>query len=243
MSLAELQRAFQAHLLDQPSAFDEMVAHASRRGVPVYHHAYRATLRSTLRDTYARTALWLGDEPFDEVVDRFIAVERSRSWTLADYGTSFPVALDAAFPDDPEVGELAWLERALAHAFTSAARPPLAPEALPDIDWETVRFALQPSIAARRVRSDVAGIWHALGEARAPDAVLLTGETGVVVWREELTSRFRMTVAVEADALAMLADDGSFAALCARLGERGVTPEAIGPLLQRWLPDGLLALV
>lgn len=240
MSLATLQRAFQAHLLDEPSALADAVTPGGRRGIPVYHHAYRATLRAALRDTFGRTALWLGDDLFDEEADRFITSVRSHSWTLADYGEAFPAALAATYAEDPEVGELAWLERSLRHAFGAAAVRTIGGDDFSSVDWETVRFDLVPSLACARVRSDLAGIWSALLEERAPDHVLLASEGGVVVWRDGSTPRFRMTDTTEVDALTRLRRHRSFSALCGHLGEAGLDVDAIGAMLRRWIADELL---
>lgn len=239
MNLADLQHAFQAHVVDGVSPPPPACVNGER-GYRVYRHAYRATLRDALRDTYARTAAWLGDEAFDAVTSSYVATVRSTSWTLGDYGDLFVDALAAAHPDDPEVAELAWLEWHLRRAFSAASARPVDRETLTSVDWERASLGLQPSLAARIVMSDVAGIWRALGEERAPGRVLLPITGGLVVWRDGLQPRFRTTTATEADALEALLAGETFAQVARGVGG---DPGEIGGMLARWLDDGLVASV
>lgn len=240
MRLAELQRAFQAHVIAGDPAILPAIRARDERGLRVYRNAYRATLGEALRDTFRRTAAWLGDDAFGALADGYVATVRSTSWTLDDYGDRFVATLAEAFPGDPAVAELAWLEWELRRAFGAAATAPVAREALMTADWERARLGFQPAVAARRIAGDVAGLWHALDRTRAPEPepqrVLLPLTAGLVVWRDGLRPRFRTTDAAEADALAALLSGKTFAAAVATAGNRAIA----GGWLARWLADEII---
>jgi hypothetical protein len=243
MSLSTLQRAFQAHILTGDNAIVELVDPAMRRGLRVYHYAYRASLRETLRDTFQKTVLWLGDEVFDEAANMYVAQTPSTSWTMADYGAGFADALAISFGADPEVGEIAWLDWSLRHAFAAGALAGPDAAQLAAVDWESVRLTLAPHVAFRRIETNVIDVWNSLPEAHVA-AHQLDEPTGLVVWRNDLMPEFRSAELVEIDALECIAADPSFAEMCSSLAEmRSVGADVIGALLGRWLGDAMVAVV
>ena len=241
MRLAPLQRAFVAELQGRPGAVEATLSDA--RGLAVYRHAYRATLRAALADTFARTAEWVGEEAFEAHADAYVAATPSTGWTLADYGHTFPDHVAAALPDDPEVGELAWLEWALRRAFAAADTAPVDPATLSAIDWERATIALAPSVDARVIRGDVPAIWHAIAAGRAPHRVLSERPLGLLVWRAGLEPRFRATEPAEAVAVDGLRSGLSFAGVCASAAAQGIGAALAGAWLARWLGDGMIIAV
>lgn len=247
MSLLELQQAFQRQLLGAVEPIDPLLAAnvppQHRRGLPVYHHAYRATLKACLRDTYARTCRWMGNESFDTLADRFVTHHRSASWTLADYGRGFVRFLGTAFPDAPEIAELAWLERALRDAFAAGDRTPPQFQ-LEDIDWDRARLHFQPSVQVRVIQRDLSSLWARLGEEEeeAPrDFRVGAAAIGILVWRDNLSPRFRSTSPEEASVLVALLDGRTFAEACAGAGRIDIA-EA-GAWVAGWFRDQLITAV
>ncbi len=241
MSLAALQRAFQAHILTGDDTVVALIDPAMRRGLPVYHYAYRASLREALRDVFEKTLLWLGDDAFDAAADAYVAVTPSCSWTLSDYGAGFADVLAIRWAADPEVGEIAWLDWSLRHAFAAGALTASNAAQLAAADWETVHLTLAPHVAFRRIETNVIDVWHGLPDA--PVAARRRDESiGLVVWRNDLTPEFRSADLVEIDALESIAAGRSFAETCVDLSARWpVGPETIGAMLSHWLADNIVA--
>jgi hypothetical protein len=245
MSLATLQRSLQAHITGtlpppEPTA-ESLIAPTALRGLPVYGHAYGATLTEALRDTFEKTALWLGDEAFDEAAREYIRQNPSRSWTLADYGAALPEMLAAHYPDDPEIAELAWLDWDLRQAFAAAAaagRPDA--DALQAIDWEAARFDFAPHVTCRATRTNVAAIWNGIAEDMAVAVEILSEQAGVLVWREGLSPQFRSCPGFERAILEMLRTGERFGPACA---QSGASPDQIGAALAQWLADGLISVI
>jgi hypothetical protein len=244
MTLLELQRDFRSHILRGDTAIEHAVPAGSRRGLRVYHHAYRATLVDCLRDTYEKTAAWLGDETFDEAAGAYVEWHPPSSWTLADYGRRFPEALATHHPDDPEIGELAWLDHALRHAFAAADPAPVDSETLARVDWDQARLRFAPHVAARTTQTNVVAIWNALAAEEMPPPCDHDVRGGVLVWRDGLSPSFRTTPPFETSALVATLAGKRFAETCALISdEHGASAEDVGGMLAGWLRDGLIVAI
>lgn len=242
MTLEELQQALVDHLLTGDRRISERVR--AQGGLEVYHHAYRAQLLACLRDTYERVWAWLGDEAFDRAGACHVEAVAPKSWTLNEYGEEFAATLAGLYPDDPEVPELAWLDWALRRAFDGPDATPVDIAALDDLDWEVAVFRFAPTLRLGPVMTNSAAIWSALAEDRPPPAVaLLPAPAELLVWRPDLTPRFRTLATVEAHALKLALAGATFGDICrlhaAKSAEDNAVAEA-GAMLGQWLRDGFV---
>jgi hypothetical protein len=238
MSLLSLQRDFRGWLTD------ETPAPASKPGASIYQNNYRAQLLACLSDTFERVLLWLGEDAFRVAAATHIHREPPTGWTLDVYGAGFPETLTSLYPDDPEVAELAWLDLALARAFVGADMPPLSPVTLADVDWNIALLEFSPTLATRMIHTNAPAIWSAISAGDAPPAAcLLPDAAALIVWRQDFTSCFRTSDAVEALALSSVIDGESFGTICAALVDRWGETDGIakaGAILGHWLQDGII---
>jgi len=245
MSLAALQREFQARVVAEDDARLSEIS----GGLAVYRNAYRSRLLECLRSSFERTSTWIGEDAFAAAACHHVIVHRPRNWTLDAVGEGFDKTLAALLPDDPEVAELAWLERSLLDVFTAPDVAVVNPGSFAaqtvgynDADWAALRLRLVPGIMTRVVASDCVALWHAIGAGEKPHNWSLDGSRTVLVWRQNLQPDCRLLDVHEANALASLSLGESFGELCeflvAGLGNQGVA--AAGAFLGRWLADGLL---
>ena len=237
MNLLTLQRDFGAWLRDGD-------AEAVAPGMRVYQNNYRASLSACLEDAFARTRAWIGEEAFARAVVEHICRVPPSSWTLDAYPRDFPDTLAFLYPDDAEVAELAGLELALAEAFVGPDAEPLTQADALHIDWDRAQLRLTPTMDIRPATTNAHAIWCALAEGKMPPSVEhLATSCALLVWREDLISRFRLIDGREQQALALARSGLSFANLCRAAvmveGEaRGIA--LAGRWLGRWLSDGLL---
>lgn len=240
MKLDEWQRRFAASVSGtRPYGdFDD-------RGMRVYANNYRGQLITALRDIYEKTRLWLGDEAFDFQAARYVDAYAPSSWTIDAYGHAFPEMLEEAYPGDPDVSELAWLDGALRRAFSGVDAASVDATALVAEDWERVEFVFVPSIRFRRLRSNAVAIWKALAdETMPPGSVELEAAGGVRVWRRGLSPQFASMDAQECDCLDLALAGATFGEMCDLLGQwhgADSVPAEAGTLLRAWLGDGLLS--
>jgi hypothetical protein len=249
MNLAQIQRGFTAYIRSDGQEQLETIARHSLRGLPVYHYAYRASLIEALRDVFERTHGWLGDEMFDDAARAHIARCPPNSWTMSDYGLGFENTLNALYPDNAEVAELAWIDWSLRIAFNGPDAPTLDMASLADVDWETARLRLVPTLAMRAITTNCAALWGALTDdnPEPPAAEMLDRPVMLTVWRHDLMPRFHSVSDEEHQALMMAGDGIAFGAICAALtGEQedgAAVAERVGAMLGRWIAEGVLVAV
>ncbi len=236
MMLQETQRRFVTSLLEARG--EDMAP-----GLAIYHYAYRTRLLDSLKSVFTKLWAWLGDEAFEAAGHAYIDAYPSVSWTLNDFGAEFDLFLAGLYPDDPEVPELAWLERALHKAFSGANAVPLDLQVLGVADWSAAGLKFAPTLAHRQILSRAADIWSALSkEEAAPTNVWLEAPMGLAVWRQGFEPKFRSFDLSEYDALCALQTGEYFAVVCDRIvNSTDQDPTAIAAgWLGLWLRDGLV---
>lgn len=249
MRLAQLQAEMSGFLIDAPAnGFAETMGDRTDSkvyGLAVYRNNYRGQLLTCLRDTFERCWAWLGDDGFESASSAHIDRHPPSSWTLDAYGHDFAETLNALFPEDHEVAELAWLDWAMRRAFDGLDHAPLDPATLGDVDWDTVRFELVPTLEIGTVTTNAAAIWTALANDRDPPAVeCLPRPATIFVWRKDLAPCFRSVEDVEARLMRLALGGTSFGKLCVLLTAEMEGDEATtkaGAILGQWLQDELIA--
>ena len=248
MTLRAIQHDFRLWLTQESAAAATRLGGVKAEpGLAVYLNTYRGQLMTALAETFPMVRAWLGAAAFDAAAARHIERVPPDSWTLDAYGRDFPDTLRLLYPQDPEVVELACLERALSAAFIGPDCAPMALEALGGTDWEQAVLRLMPSFTLLPAATNAAAIWSALTEGSPPpEAALLETPTQLAVWRVGFTPRFRSLEPAEAHALAGIAGGRSFGELCALLVEQhGAAdgPAVAGAWLGQWLREGLVSAV
>lgn len=246
MSLAEVQHGLTAYIKGDGANALDAVAEKSKRGLPVYHYAYRASLINALRDVFERTHSWLGDDRFDEAARAHIEQNPPNSWTMSDYGIGFETVLDSLYPGNPEVAELAWLDWQLRVAFNGPDSPALDRAKLAEADWDNAALRIAPTLVMRTVTTNVAELWGALAddEANPPTAYLLDIPEILTVWRQDLAPRFQSVSQLEGAALTLAMKGASFGHICSELGkdtdDEAEFAQYAGAMLGRWIDDAVL---
>ena len=142
MNLADIQGGFQAML----------AASAPAAGVPdgpgraVYRNNYRAQLVSCLEESFPLLRTFIGDEAFLHAAAAHIGRQPPHAWTIDAYADGFCATLQALFPDNPDLHELAWIEHALGQAFIAPDASPVGADALAAVDWDQARLLLTPTL-------------------------------------------------------------------------------------------------
>lgn len=247
MSLLELQRDFGAWLITGEEDEAGKFGTAARAGLGVYQNNYRAQLVACLEDAFARVKAWLGDDAFLAAAIDHIERTPPCHWTLDRYGQDFAETLSARYPDDPEVAELACLDRMLGDVLVGPDADPLDTDELATADWDRAVLHLTPTLRLVRLTTNSAAIWSALSAGTLPPAVeRLTAPAMLLVWRQGFTSCFRTLDEREAQAIEHVRASRTFGALCAKLVEAEGESEGVriaGTWLAQWLREALLVRV
>ncbi|CAN7678584.1 DNA-binding domain-containing protein [Pseudoduganella sp. LjRoot289] len=259
MMLADLQGDFRSWLTSASAGAASRLGGGSGAGLAVYRNNYRAQLVGCLGESYPRLRALVGEERFLHAATAHIGAHPPHAWTLDAYADEFGTTLQALFPHNPDLHELAWIEHALSAAFVAPDAQPLAPSALAAVDWEQARLRFSPTLRLAPLTTNASDIWWALHAGQpAPEAEMLSGAGGVMVWRRGYVSSVRALDALDFEALVLASGNGdrhgagngdsgdsggSFGALCGmligRLGEAGGVAKA-GALLADWIGSELI---
>lgn len=252
MNLLDVQRGFRDWLTTESVEAAARLGSTASAGLAVHLNTYRSQLLSCLAETFSVVRAWLGATAFEAAAATHIDRVPPSSWTLDAYAQDFPATLSELYGTDPEVGELARLECALAELFVAADCIPVMPDTVDaahwqQLDWDRVVLQLVPGFVLLPVTTNATAIWSAISSSLPPPPVAALDTPAVLaLWRNGFTPSFRTLDPAEAAALEAVAAGTTFGALCTLMTERcGAIegPQRAGAWLGQWLRDGCIARV
>lgn len=255
--LARRQAAFLAAILDDRAPLPSGWGNSQTAGMAVYRGNYRAALMGALAESYERTARYVGKGPFRQARMNHVIANPPSGWTIDDCGAGFADTCTRFFRNNPEVAELAWLERAMLDLATASDTEPLTPQAFAaasaefgDAEWSGLRLEFQPRAAARLVHHDLQAMWRALGKEGEPIAApRLKEPQSCLVWREGERPTFLLVEADHAAAFAAMQEGARYAEMIGALlgAVDAPAPDKVeaaamraGAMLGLWLREGIV---
>lgn len=249
--LAQLQSAFQAYLLDDARStrftamVDDKKVGATKR-LKIYHDAYRLRIIEALATAYPMLKAYLGDDLFDNTARSYLTKWPSTYPNLRWYGAQMSTHLVQTLPKHPIAAELAAFEWTLSLAFDAEDAPQLSIQDLAQIAperWGDLHFKFQPGLQFLTLNCNAVAVWQALDAGNTPPKAMQGQPTHWLIWRQDLTSKFRSLDAVELQTLQMALAGASFGELCEvlfeTLGEAATNQAA--QYLAGWLQEGMIA--
>jgi len=252
MTLAEMQAAFQRAIMQGDDDVLSEVLDNSRtsRNVlfGVYRHAYAARLVEVVRNDHPLLHACVGDEAFNELARSYVADRPSQNQNARWFSHRLPDYLTEKHPNEPQLADLAALERALNDAFDAPDRETLTLADLATVspeNWSSLVFAPHPSAQRLSFKSNAHAIWLALKNEEPPPPVE-TSETpeNILVWRHETTPKLRRMSDEEAMMWNEAVNGVPFGDLCelvAVYDDPDGAPLRAAQHLQGWIVSGLLA--
>jgi uncharacterized protein (UPF0276 family) len=249
-ALQTVQSQWTDYILDRTADTDSNALRGtSPQRLGIYHHAYRARLAEVLADSFAKTALYMGTDAFDEQAQAFAVQQPPHTRSLGRYGDAFPAHLARSFPHNPELQELAQLDWDLRTRFDSADAPALdaaavqAADPAQEVNWLSWAQPLHPSLLLRSVSSNVVQLWRAIDDdAEVPEAQLLDAPKTLAIWRKGQQPHFQTLDADEAAFVRHLQAGSSIESTADALAGTALLPDPsrLAGWLQAWLREGLL---
>jgi hypothetical protein len=256
LNLKQFQDRFQRAILEHDDAILEDIPDGPRETkrnlLGIYRDAYVLRLIDVVASDHDLLRLYQGEDQFRAMARAYVAAFPSRHRNARWFAHNLPEFIRSTEPyaQDPVLGDLAALERALNDAFDSPDAPAIgmpdlmgiAPEA-----WASLSFACSPSAACIDVSTNVAAIWSALkGGSKPPAAIVSKDPTRILVWRHAATAMFRVLEGEEAMAWEQLTLGKRFGDICHMLASYddppGAPARAAGHL-KAWIDAGLLSAV
>jgi hypothetical protein len=254
MQLAELQRAFQEHVLREGDEIAGQINASAEMPVAmrldVYSEAYFARLTEALAASYPRLQSLIGEEAFAILGRHYIQQYPSTNFSVRWFGDRLGVMLRTHpdYRDQSWLAELAQWEWALAEAFDAADTPPLTLDALASVapsQWPSLQFQCHPSLQRLLLHWNTAALFKALADdLEAPAAAALENPQHWIIWREDLITRYRELADDEALALVTVCAGGTFADMCEALCEHHdpeVVPVTAAGMLKGWIAAQMIA--
>ncbi|NII72784.1 hypothetical protein FHW84_001350 [Dyella sp. SG562] len=223
------------------------IADAKSR-LAIYRHGYRARLREALGNEFPTLASVAGRR-FSALLDRYIDACPSEHYNLRWHGAGLAAFLRYALPwrDRPAFAEAAELDWAISTCFDAADEPAIGAEALAAVapqDWAELRLLPQQHLQWLALSTNVDAFRTAVDAAAArPHLRRRARPRRLLVWRQELTVRYRAVEPAEAALLAAATRGEPFAALCelaAADAPPGQAVARLATLLRQWVDAGLL---
>jgi hypothetical protein len=253
IGLAELQDKFQKALLSRDDRILSLIPDSHReRGevlLGVYRHAYTRRLVEFVENDHELLHKYLGDETFREMAQAYAAAHPSQDRNARYFCAHLPRFLRTTEPykSQPQLSELAALEKALNDAFDAADEPVLMLADLAGLcpeHWSRLTFRPHPSALRFDCHTNAPDIWLSLKEEREPLQVCELAEPSrILVWRDDIP-KFRLLGAEEAMMWDEAARGSNFGTLCELVatfgGLHGAEARAAG-YLQGWISSGLLS--
>ncbi|MBW9271056.1 MAG: DNA-binding domain-containing protein [Candidatus Thiodiazotropha sp. (ex. Lucinisca nassula)] len=253
MNLEELQSRFQRNLLAAECSEADWIREStpglhSQERLGIYHNAYRIRLIDVLLDTFEHTAIYLGDEWFQQLASSYVQTHLSTNTNIGFYGQDFPSFLTEQLPSDGEVSELALMDWKLRRAFDGADGDLMTQDdlqRLAAIESSNIRLQPVPTLSTIAQHFNTLDIWHAIDQDGEPPIVEQSQQPiEVVIWRKGHSPYFRSISKIESAALAQVCAGATLEAVGSSLTQDfpdvDVATE-FGLMLHRWLDDELLS--
>jgi len=259
-TLGERQAAFLRAIFDERAPLPDGWSNRQAAGMAVYRGNYRSALLGSLAETFERTALYAGAQPFAQASINHVIKHPPSGWTLDAVGAGFDETCAQFFVGNPEISELAWLEWTMLDLATAPNSVPMDPAAFgaataqfADQDWEQLRIDFAPRSRSRLVQYDLSAIWRALsGGAPPKQEVTLSAAQTCLVWREGERPTFALAEADHSDAFAAMQGGATYGDLIGMLvgDDPHPTQETVqnaamrgGAILGRWLQEGIIVAI
>lgn len=253
MSLIALQHAFQEYVLRGVHDIVDRIepgrlANRERR-LAVYYDAYRLRLVEALGTDFDALAAVMGKEGFEDACWSYVEATPSPFRNVRWYGGDLPAFLRKTPPwnAQPWLADIAQFEWTLTLAFDAADARHVCFEdlaVLPVDAWGTLGFRLHPSARMIELRANAPAIRKAVDVGtRAPAPELGDKAVTWLIWRKDLSPRFRSLSEPEAWALRSAGESLGFPeicqGLCLWLSSEEAARTAAG-WLRTWVDDQLI---
>lgn len=251
-NLAQLQQQFVAFLQGQNASFEQLVAQqppvTTETRLGIYKNAYHMRLRETIDSDHPILGTYLGDDLYDTLVDKYIALYPSKVKSLRYFCDAIPRILTEIepFSQYPILSTLAAFERSLLSAFDAKDQAAIAIAQLanmPAQHWPTLTLEFHPSVRIFEQKVNAVQTWQALKGQQAPPAPTENELTDFwLIWRnQERLTEFRHLSAPELVFIRHFQQGGDFQDGCELLTEYialdQVPSQAIA-YLQNWILAG-----
>lgn len=251
--LNELQKTFQAYLMQHHPAIENHITHthqvsASER-LDIYREAYYGRLIESLAKDYPTIHKILGDDEFHHLcrqyIDRYPSTFKSIRWFGAHFATCLmdcPLYLNQRW-----LKELAEFEWCLSEAFDAANSVTMTVQEMASIPakcWPNLCFTCHPSLRRLTFQSDICKLWHQVNEKNIFITPKKTKkQKNCLIWRKGYDVKFCYLHQTESYMIDMILQGSNFSDICEGLCEFVQEDEVVvcaATILKQFMMDELI---
>ena len=252
-ALRELQRRFQAAILDDP---DEVLGHLSaaaggpsaRERLDVYAEGIQLRYLEVLRSDFPGVRSLCGDEEFATVGRAYARACPSRRPSIRWFGARLAAFLSSPpWVTRPVLAEMAAFEWAKGELHDAADGPVVAVHDVLGVapeGWAALRPCPRPAVRRLDLHWNVPAIWSTVDRGDPyPVPACSPSPRAWLLWRTDLQVHWRSLDHPEAWAFDACAGGATFGEVCAGLAERvgeAEAPMRAASALKQWLSDGVI---
>ncbi|MGV6826219.1 MAG: HvfC/BufC family peptide modification chaperone [bacterium] len=254
MKLQDLQTDFQQIILSTECVNADWVAETPHGlqalgRLAIYHNAYRIRLIDVLTDTFEHTAIYLGDDWFQQLASGYVESHHSTHNNIGNYGEAFPQFLASELPNDLEVYELAHMDWTLRRAFDGADSPVMKHEHLQKLasgENSVNRLQVVSTLTISTQQFNTLDIWQSINQEETPPvATQLPEPVDLLIWRKGHSPHFRTLPAIESLAIQYIREEYPLEIVGSKLAENFPeidTATEFGTMLHGWISEEILSL-
>jgi len=251
-ALRNLQLKFLDYLLDDGT--DEIVDYiesippqSAKQRMALYGNAYVLRLKEALGSDYERLHSYLGDDLFENLMQKYIERYPSHHPSLRYFGKNMTELVESLEPYKQlsEVAEITRIEQAFGYSFDAANSQNVTLEQLAQLKpdaWATLVLHFHDAVQLLPQHNNSFQIWQALADEQTPP-IKSACDTTWLIWRKDMVSRYRALEAAEVSALNVAMLGGNFSEVCEALLEHysaAETPQQAVTFLQQWIHDQMV---
>lgn len=258
LSLSDMQKRFQRHLLYGDTEIIEHIAPdritTVKQRLATYRNAYAARLIEALSNDFPCLRALIGEDSFNTLCIGYIAQHPSSYTSLRWFGKHFPVYVKqhSNSHEQQRLYDLAVMEWMFIDAFDAPEQQTLdaiSMMTIPAEAWPAIKLTFHPSVFYFKTDWNTVATWQALKSNKAAPEPDTIKSTACLIWRQVLTTHYRVLDEDEAVLIEYAMQGASFEQLCDALTKfQGTTPgepENIAmrsaTLLKLWLDEGLVS--
>jgi len=256
--LSKLQHTFQDCVLKSDAHGVNTWVSASGRAVPeiqlsIYSYAYSARLKEVLANDFPAVLMALGEDQFNQLTDDYIEAHPSHYFSLRDFGCQLPEFIAKLIPDQENYKNMYWLhelamfEWMLGQAFDATDTKLFTEQnmaTIPPESWPELKFNLHPSVFRLDFKWNTPELWKALTSDHPGHVSAMKDTRSWLIWRHQLTTRFRSLQSDEQLAFDKLLEGASFNEICESLTilmSEDEIPLRVATLLKGWITHELIS--
>ena len=255
-SLREMQHGFEAFVTGKadkpPATIAGDVRASAQRRMQIYAEAIELRFLEALTEDYPGVHALLGDEAFRRLARAYTAAHPSHYRSMRWFGGQLPAFLRADNPwcEHPVLAEMARFEWSKGELVDAADCAPIGVEdiaAIPADEWAGMQPRFIHALRRLTLEWNVPALWSAFEAGETPPPpTRLEHPVDWLLWRHEISVRWRSIDTHEAWALQACAGGADFDflcnGLCRRVGQ-DAAPLRAATYLKQWASDALLCAI